>query len=113
MNTAFVRCSELPEQIYPRCNIVIYICPTEDCGNFYAAPVFRTDRSELEQIQSARSYDGTRVESHTRLECPDCRDNGIRVRRVPYVVTAIVSLENMMKAILDRTIREEVASGSG
>lgn len=98
----------MPESIEPPAEVVVYICPTEGCGNYFAAPDFRQDRADIESMQYHRSQnDGTQVASHPRVECPDCRLREDRhVNRIPYVVTQVVPLG---KVLTYRRLRDEAA----
>lgn len=89
----------MPESIQPPAGIVLYICPTKGCGNHHAAPDFRPDRADIESMQYHRSQgDGSVVASHPRIECPECRlRDGKHVKRVPYVVTQVVSLDAVLR----------------
>lgn len=94
-----MRKSEMPEGETPTKHIIIYICPTEECGNHYAAPNFRPDRMDMEAVQVYRGQEGERISSHTRRECPDCRRiRGIHVERVAFIVTQVVPLAKVLKA---------------
>ena len=88
------------EGFKPDIGIVIYICPTEGCENYYASTTFRTDRSNIEEMQFARNQNtGTSHSTHNRIECPDCRERGMAVQRVPYIITEVVSLEKAMEEL--------------
>lgn len=91
-----------PEATPPPKKIVVYVCPTEDCGNYYAAPTFIPARTDLKKMQHHRSQnDGALEASHTRLECPDCRTiRNLHVERVPYVVTQVVSFDAMLAHVI-------------
>lgn len=83
----------------PSKSMIIYVCPTPGCDNFFGAPDFRPDRQDLSQPQEARSQtDGHRYQTHARSECPDCRLKGKKVDRVPYIVTAVLPLADALKA---------------
>ena len=90
----------VPARITPTKNIVIYVCPTEGCPNYYGAPDFRADRADIGRMQHHRSQnDGRQVASHSRTECPFCREKGSHVQRVPHIVTEMVPLEPMVQAV--------------
>lgn len=69
--------------------IHVYVCPTEGCGNYYGTSSMpdldkeytgpkTEDRHQVPASQSPLGIVGVR---HTRAECPDCRQRGIRVDR--------------------------------
>lgn len=100
--------------------VILYVCPTPGCGNHYAAPEFRPDRQSIEAMQFARSQnDGSVHEAHTRIACPACRVlRGLAVDRVPYVVTGVVPLAEVMEE-LEKAAKaakkkaEKAAAGNG
>lgn len=99
----------MPDQ-KPPTDIIMYICPRASiCGNFYASPEFRPDRtSDLARRQQRRSEMGTK-ETHSRLECPTCRARGIFVDRVPVIVTTIMPLEEALVNVKTKPgIRSEI-----
>jgi hypothetical protein len=79
-------------------HIIVYVCPTDGCENYYASPEFRPDRTDVSAMQFHRSQDGESVPSHTRSSCPDCRVRGKKVERVPYIVTQVVLLDDAVSA---------------
>lgn len=89
------------EAIDPPVGIIVYICPTPGCGNFYSARNFRPDRDpKIEQPQTRRSQnDGQITDGPPRIECPDCRTRGITAERVPYIVTAVIKLQAAVRAL--------------
>lgn len=92
--------------------IIVYICPTPGCNSHYAAPDFRPDRANIERIQYARNQnDGKQTPSHNRIECPTCRTTrGVRVQRVPYIVTSAVPLDTVIEAMRSRDERAETTT---
>lgn len=100
MSTFANTSSKLPESEAAPAEIIVFICPTKGCGNHYASRNFRPDRTDIEAIQHHRSQnDGSKVDSHSRIECPDCRVlRSIRVDRIPYVVTQVVGLQKIIDA---------------
>lgn len=72
--------------------IVIFICPTEGCGNYYADPSFTPSNTEIYQMQYARMQEmGVQNPTHNRVECPACRLRGLgSVQRVPYLVAGVI-----------------------
>ena len=85
-----------PEAEHPPAEVIVYICPTKGCGNYFASPDFRDDRSDIRTPQEHRSQDGSKTKTHARVECPDCRARGKKVKRVPWVVTEVVNLDRMV-----------------
>jgi hypothetical protein len=85
----------MSEQI-PPASIIMYICPNvATCGNYYAAPDFRPDRSNINAVQSRRGAE-RQEETFSRTACPTCRAAGIHIERRPYIVATVVSLETAM-----------------
>lgn len=90
----------MPEAITPPGQVIVYICPEEDCPNYYGATDFVPGHARLDEVQSRRGEHGERVHSHTRLECPTCRTTrGKRVERKAHIVTQVVPLELMLKEL--------------
>lgn len=81
----------------PPVDIIMYICPNAKvCGNYYAAPEFRVDKDMSLAAPQTRRTESGQEESFSRLECPACRQRGIHVLRVPYIVAIVVPLETAM-----------------
>jgi hypothetical protein len=90
----------MPEAVEPTASVIVYICPTKGCGDYYAQPAFRPDHTDLTTVQVRRSQnDGSKVLSHARIDCPQCRAKGKRVARVGYIVTQVVPLDAALKAL--------------
>jgi hypothetical protein len=91
---------DLPERENSPKRIVVYVCPTKDCPDYYAASDFTPERADIAVMQYHRSQsDGSQVASHPRIECPLCRARGEHVNRVPYVVTEVVPYKELMSAV--------------
>lgn len=71
----------------PKVNIQVYVCPTPGCGNYYGT-------KSIEQLNLRDQFTGPRIEDrathvqshgteyrHSRAECPDCRQRGVKVER--------------------------------
>lgn len=87
-----------PEAVECTVPVIVYICPTEGCGDHYASPDFRPDRADLDSKQTRRSQNSGGVEeTHPRKQCPACRTRGKSVDRVPFIVTQIVPLNKVLK----------------
>lgn len=90
------------EQQDPPAQILVYVCPTRGCGNYYGDQTFRKDRTpDIDVVKSRRVEDGRRITTHSRVECPDCRANGKRVDRVPYLVTSVMPLDAVVKKYVE------------
>lgn len=91
----------LLESIDPPGEIIVYVCPTSGCGNHYASPRFRPDQADISSPQERHSQNegGGRLAGPARQECPDCRTRGIKAVRVPYIVTAVVPLADVLKKV--------------
>jgi hypothetical protein len=86
------------EPVDPPFVIIVYICPTPRCGNYYAAKDFRLDRTPDLDAEQERRNPGTGeiTSTFTRTECPDCRQRGIRVERVPYAIASVIELSKIL-----------------
>jgi hypothetical protein len=94
--TVAVRVDEQLTPETPSVHIIMYICPTPGCGNYYAAPMFRPDRTpDLEKSQT-RTVEGVKSVIWPRTECPDCRQKNKHVLRVAYLVTGVVPLKSVI-----------------
>lgn len=81
----------------PPQSVIVYICPTPGCGNYYAARDFRPDRTpDIDVPQIKRGPHNEHLPSFARTECPDCRNRGQRVVRVPYIVSQVIDLRKVI-----------------
>jgi hypothetical protein len=65
--------------------VLIYVCPTEGCNNYYGASSM-PDLSK-EKVFPSTANGGMHVPARfTRDECPDCRQNGKSVKRLRKAV---------------------------
>ena len=80
-------------QITPAIQIIVFVCPTEGCGNYYASSIFQPGDPALTEVQKRRDEEGVKSDTHPRVECPACRVRGINVNRVPFVVTTLLPVD--------------------
>lgn len=62
--------------------VIIWLCPTPECGNYYAS----SSRIDLKTAMNTRLNSSKATFPLSR--CPDCRDRGIDVDRVPVELVA-------------------------
>lgn len=114
---AIRRYSDLPDGEVPTTVMVIFICPTPGCGNYFAAPSFQPDDPSLDNIQHRRVEDGVMTPIRTRRECPDCYTNyNKRVPRQAFIVSAILPYSETVKTVVRQAKKrkeEVVAHGDG
>jgi hypothetical protein len=77
--------------------IIVYICPTPGCQNHYASNHFKPGDPGLTAPSKRRTEEGEIHDGPSRLECPDCRAHGVRVNRVPYIVTLMLPLSEALR----------------
>lgn len=67
--------------------VKIWACPTDGCGNYYASsgPVGQSLDQEITGHRGMNGEDNPE-RGHSRAQCPDCRDRGLEVERVPIAV---------------------------
>jgi hypothetical protein len=87
----------MPEARAPGADIIVYVCPTVGCGNHFAAPNFRPDRTDLDSPSVIHGDNGP-THGPARKTCPDCRRQGLTVNRVAYIVTQVVPLDGVLAA---------------
>lgn len=108
--------SDLEQQEVPnQTQVVVYICPTKGCGNYYGNTTFRTDRTpDIDTVMERRtSESGEKLKTYARTECPDCRSRtGARVKRIPYLVTAVIPLADVVKSHTKARVKAMVKSGT-
>lgn len=111
---ANVREADRPETLTPDEVIIVFVCPTPGCSDYYAAVDYQPGNQSLKDMQYKRGEDGERVPLHARLDCPTCwLRSGTRVERVPYVVTTYVRYSDMLEAtekIASRTLDDKKRS---
>lgn len=101
--------TDLEQQEVPHhTQVVVYLCPTKGCGNYYGNTTFRKDRTpDIDVVMERRgSESGERHKTYARTECPDCRTRGSRVKRIPYLVTAVIPLDAVVKSHTKALARE-------
>lgn len=71
----------------PTVTIQVYVCPTKGCGNYYGTKSIESldlhnqfTRPRVEDRAAYEQAHGTQYR-HTRAECPDCRQRGVKVER--------------------------------
>lgn len=67
--------------------VKIWACPTDGCGNYYASSAVVGQNLDTEMSGGA-GMNGEKYpeRAHTRAQCPDCRDRGLEVERIPIAV---------------------------
>jgi hypothetical protein len=77
-------------------HVEVWVCPTVDCGNYFAASGLagRNLNTEKAQARAEDRYDYKlkygRDFKHTRANCPDCRQRGLDVERQLVMLMALV-----------------------
>lgn len=67
--------------------VKIWACPTPGCGSYYASSARVGHTLDIDKTGGA-GMNGEKYpeREHSRAQCPNCRDRGLEVERVPIDV---------------------------